>query len=286
MFYVGIDIGSYLCRLVIMKRVKNSLIPILSKTAVANFGVVKRGGSLSKNSIARFESIITDFKKQIEYYLGSNEYKMRSVATAAFRFAENAAEIVDYIEKKLGIKIEIISSKEEIYLAATGCSAYIDKSAVIIDVGSGSIEIAFVEKGKKIKVLDYISLTLGLMNNQVSEEQKITVLKKIAAFAERNPVDKVLCSKCSVLSIVYNHISANAKILEISQIKQTQAELEQLSDMELIRIRYIGRQKIRLIRYGLPWLTQILLQLGCKSLKLCEISLKDGIVMDLANDKS
>lgn len=74
--------------------------------------------------------------------------RLRAVATEACRFAANGAEFLADAEARTGIRLDIISPKEEASLAVAGCLNLIDptaKASLILDVGGGSTEISWLD---------------------------------------------------------------------------------------------------------------------------------------------
>jgi len=82
--------------------------------------------------------------------------QIRAVATSAFRTAANAIETKDYLEKRLRIKIKIITQQDEALFAynsaisAAKKSKVISKKPVIVwDIGGGSMQIVKPKKDGK-----------------------------------------------------------------------------------------------------------------------------------------
>lgn len=87
--------------------------------------------------------------------------KCRAIATSALREAKNSEEFIQKIQKQTGINIEIIDGFEEARLIHLAVNNTIDLSAsaqVLIDIGGGSVEITFSEKGQ---LLDSKSFPMG-----------------------------------------------------------------------------------------------------------------------------
>ncbi len=78
---------------------------------------------------------------------------IKAVATAAFRDAKNANQIIETVKQRFGIDIEIISGEKEAYynfLAVLYNFDIKDLNVLTIDTGGGSSEIVISEKGKLI----------------------------------------------------------------------------------------------------------------------------------------
>ena len=71
-------------------------------------------------------------------------------ATAAFREARDSASVVDRVEAETGVKVRVISGKEEARLifGAVRASVVIDPSpALALDLGGGSLEVTVGDAG-------------------------------------------------------------------------------------------------------------------------------------------
>ena len=70
------------------------------------------------------------------------------MATEACRQAENCEDFVVRVLQETGIRLEVISNREEVGLAADGCVPLLDAAipnALIFDIGGGSTEISWLK---------------------------------------------------------------------------------------------------------------------------------------------
>jgi exopolyphosphatase/guanosine-5'-triphosphate,3'-diphosphate pyrophosphatase len=96
---------------------------------------------LADENIARLIPVLRRYKALVEEY-GA---KMRAVATASFRDAQNADEAVARIRAEAGVRLEVISGLEEARLESLGAlqGAQPGDKNLIIDIGGGSTEVGF-----------------------------------------------------------------------------------------------------------------------------------------------
>ena len=76
---------------------------------------------------------------------------LRAVATQACRSAENGADFIARVEAETGLKLSIITPKEEARLSVAGCVALLDRdcdAALVVDVGGGSTELSWIDLGQ------------------------------------------------------------------------------------------------------------------------------------------
>ena len=149
--FAAIDIGSYNCRLTIVKKNSNGY------KILHNFS---NGTNLIKNLSFNNEFNDQNTKKTIRCLLNFSkklfDYKVddyRCIATEACRQVINPNFLVDTVRKKTGLKIEIISAYEEAKLSFKSCTEHIkkiDKIGILFDIGGGSTEFTFFNEKKKI----------------------------------------------------------------------------------------------------------------------------------------
>jgi exopolyphosphatase/guanosine-5'-triphosphate,3'-diphosphate pyrophosphatase len=178
----AIDIGSNSLKLVIVKAsAADSFTVALQERERVRLGhetlrtrqLSDEAINLSAQAIGKFRSIAES--RQADVIL--------AVATASVRSAENAAYFVDEIERRTGVRIEILSSLEEARLigvaAAQGMNAQ-DTSLLNIDIGGGSTELSLMKSGEPHKLFSMKLGAVGLTENFLaSDPPKSRELKKL-----------------------------------------------------------------------------------------------------------
>ncbi len=302
MLYVGIDLGTYLCRFILAKdnsksckinSIEDRFSVVIYDTCVVNFGTMEPGKNIAKTTIYRIERVFEKFKNSLAKH-ANQPFQISCVATAALRFSPQSQEVIERIQNRFGIKIEVISSGREIYLSALGCQDQIKDHALVVDIGSGSTEIAYVtKKDDVIVVQDYISLDLGLINNGVEKQRRNDALHKLEKFAEKYHGLPIICSKCNTLKIAYNYFHkkrdswVDGQRFNVSDLYKALQSFNRMNVQELRKMPSVGLKKTRLIKSGLPWVYLMIKSMRIDSLVLSEYGLKEGIILDmLSNDNS
>lgn len=96
----------------------------------------------------------------------------RAVATSAMREAKNGRAIIQYLEKETGVKIELISGKEEAEIVKeTFSSTHLepDRTYLYIDVGGGSTELSFIKNGIPLRSKSFKIGTVRVLKDLVNE---------------------------------------------------------------------------------------------------------------------
>ena len=74
--------------------------------------------------------------------------RIRAVATQACRSAANGEAFIAAVAERTGLKLEVITPREEAQLAVAGCLDLLDRScraALVLDVGGGSTELSWID---------------------------------------------------------------------------------------------------------------------------------------------
>ncbi len=132
------------------------------------------------------DEVIPFIRKMLKYAREKRVDILYSVATAAYRTANNRNEIIDLIRNECGINVKILSKKEEA-IATLTAFVFCKKQSItlnsnlnylMIDQGGGSSELSLFRAGD---ILDTYSLNLGttiLKNVLFKESNSNTSLDK------------------------------------------------------------------------------------------------------------
>jgi exopolyphosphatase / guanosine-5'-triphosphate,3'-diphosphate pyrophosphatase len=156
----AIDAGSNAIRLVIARATSSEQIHILDSARAA----VRLGHNafthrlLDEDTIAQAARAFREFRDRMDRH---HVTAYRAVATAAAREARNYRRLMERIQRKAGIELEVISSEEEARLVCSAVHCALGdrvQPRLIFDLGGGSLELNFFQRG----VLEHrIALPLG-----------------------------------------------------------------------------------------------------------------------------
>ncbi len=94
---------------------------------------------------------------------------LQAVATEACRRAANGPAFLDRVARETGLRLRVISPREEAELAMEACAPLLepeDRRALLFDIGGGSTEIAWIrlQPGAKVpELVGYISVPVGVV---------------------------------------------------------------------------------------------------------------------------
>lgn len=156
-----LDIGSNSIRLVIYEQIGPHAHRVIdeSKQSARLSGKVEPDGSIPLDKLDAVIRTLNDF--QLLSRLHGVE-SIRAVATAAIRNAANSRDIVDHLEQRTGLTIEVLSGQEEARIGFLGMINTFDiQDGFVIDIGGGSTEISLFA-GRRLR--HSVSLPFGAVN--------------------------------------------------------------------------------------------------------------------------
>jgi exopolyphosphatase/guanosine-5'-triphosphate,3'-diphosphate pyrophosphatase len=178
--FAAIDIGSNAIRLLISNVIisedrdpqfkKSSLVRVPIRLGADAF---VGEGEISAANVTRMINAMEAFKLLMNVH-GVERY--RACATSAMREASNGVEITAKVLSQTGIKIDVISGKEEAaIISSTDLNELIegDSSYLYVDVGGGSTEFTLFSKGKIVNSKSFKMGTVRLLNNKKAVNKEI-----------------------------------------------------------------------------------------------------------------
>jgi len=145
-----LDVGSNSVRLVIYDGLKRTPLPLFNEKVLCGLArnlektgnLHKEGRKLALSAIERFSYIVDE--------MGIED--IFAFATSAVRDSKDGKKFIQEIRDKFGIKVDILSGKEEARLSALGvASASYEAYGVVADLGGGSLELSEISFKQKDK---------------------------------------------------------------------------------------------------------------------------------------
>ncbi|MFN3232622.1 MAG: Ppx/GppA phosphatase family protein [Alphaproteobacteria bacterium] len=164
--YAAVDLGTNNCRLLVAKPARHGFQVIDSFSRIVRLGEgLSARSALSESAMRR---TIEALKICGEKMARKGVTRQRHVATAACRSADNHEEFVDRVRRETGVRLEVISAREEARLAVAGCVSLFDDGsdhAFIFDIGGGSTELIWtkISPDRQCEILAWTSLHCGVV---------------------------------------------------------------------------------------------------------------------------
>ena len=245
--YAGIDIGSNAVRLLIKCLNDESSEELLSKVQLVRVPIrlgedAFMKGRIGKKKSKKLISLMRAYKELMEIYDVSN---YRACATSAMRDADNGLELVQAIEEEVGIKIEIISGREEAQLISQDLinGADIDSEATFlyVDVGGGSTELNLVQHGELLQSHSFNIGTIRQLSGKVEQEEVRLFESYLAQIKESYGEVQVVGSGGNINKLL--RLGAPAERAKVSSLKYTNLQsvydelVKYTSEERMIRFR-------------------------------------------------
>jgi exopolyphosphatase / guanosine-5'-triphosphate,3'-diphosphate pyrophosphatase len=144
--YAALDLGTNNCRLLIASRAPQGFRVLEAYSRIVRLGEgLTRTGRLDEGAMERALSAL---KVCAEKLRRRRVQKLNAVATQACRLADNGRDFIAQVAAETGLKLRIISPREEARLSVAGCLNLLDpkaRAALVVDVGGGSTELSWVD---------------------------------------------------------------------------------------------------------------------------------------------
>ncbi len=185
--YAAIDLGTNNCRLLIARPSGDHFVVIDAFSRVVRLGEgLAQSGRLSDAAMDRALAALHICADKLRR---RNVHLARSVATEACRRATNGAEFIERVRNETGIRLDIITAREEARLAVLGCHILLEHGegpAMIFDIGGGSTEMVLVDTTDPVpRILDWQSVPWGVVSlTEVIGTVADSAEARAAAYAE------------------------------------------------------------------------------------------------------
>lgn len=159
-------------------------------------------GKILPHSLNNLIGLLVEIKKICNV---KNVSKIRFIATASLREAENGEDVANAIFQTMGIKPEVITGEKEAefaYLASIAHFEIDDSNILITDIGGGSAEFVIIEEGeisyKESTSLGCNRLSHKFLTNDPPTLNQIGAIKEyISDFLKNRPfnrkVEHIIC---------------------------------------------------------------------------------------------
>ncbi|MDB5481056.1 MAG: exopolyphosphatase [Caulobacteraceae bacterium] len=144
--YAALDLGTNNCRLLIAARHTQGFRIVDAYSRIVRLGEgVSQSGRLGE---AAMERAIGALRVCADKIRRRGVAKVRAVATQACRSAVNGDAFIAAVAERTGLRLEVITPREEAQLAVAGCLDLLDRrnrAALVLDVGGGSTELSWID---------------------------------------------------------------------------------------------------------------------------------------------
>jgi exopolyphosphatase/guanosine-5'-triphosphate,3'-diphosphate pyrophosphatase len=313
--FAALDLGTNNCRLLIARPtgVGFRVVDAFSKIVRLGEGLAATG----ELSCAAMTRTLDALKICGEKIAARNVARGRYVATEACRRATNCEAFLARVHEKVGLEIEIISSREEARLVVAGCAPLLHPRipyAIVFDIGGGSTEIVWLRLARGPDgrrgphILGAASLPFGVVTltdrfggAEVSPTTYGLMIAEAAAALipfERNHRIlrhvragrvQMLGSSGTVTTLAGIHLAlpryiramVDGSMLTFEQIAAVSAHLAGLDFAGRAANPCIGRERADLVLSGCAVLDAICATWPVGRLRVADRGVREGILLDL-----
>jgi exopolyphosphatase/guanosine-5'-triphosphate,3'-diphosphate pyrophosphatase len=256
------------------------------------------GRALTPEAVHAALQVLSKFRRLAESHRVD---EIVAAATSATREAENGGEFLRLVTQKTGIRARVISGTEEarlIHRAAVYGVGVSGDAAVVVDIGGGSVEItrgvgAEVQLGRSFK-LGVIRLTERFVRTDpisARDERRLvrhigTELGPYLGQIARAGFVRVIGTSGTILSLGAiaqrgrRDSAMRNRRVSAKQLHRIRREVAAADLQRRLKIAGLEPRRADLAVAGAILLDEILGRLGAAELTLCDLSLREGLILD------
>lgn len=297
----AIDVGSNAMRLVVgrlgyddkLETLENLRLPVrLGQDAFSQGQIGEQTAQQMLDAFIRFRKVADDYGVE----------RIRAVATSAMREANNSDILRGRIAQTTGIEIEIISGEEEarlIHLAVANALNLKNKYAMLIDIGGGSVEVTLSKGNNILSTESYNMGTVRLLQKLSKKPSNVPfdeLVREYAAATRRRIQREIGDEKIDLCAGTGGNIEEMGALrkklfkrssegeITLSELEHLIEELSAMTVKQRMRRFKLKPDRADVILPACIVLKIIAQEARVKDVKIPHVGLKDGILIDLAQN--
>jgi len=300
--YAVVDLGTNSFRMLVGRGKEDGGFETLDsdkRTVRLGQGVFK-SGALPDGTMDRAIQCLKEFKDRIDTFAPR---AVRAVGTSALREARNRRDFVRRVERELHWKVDILPGTEEARLIAAGIAPLLPSKAraLLVDIGGGSTEIAFVEGAAlrplrsyqlgAVRLLDLFGSSDPLSERAFRMMRAFirNELKGLQELSRKFSPNLVVGSAGTIKSLLKLAGGASREdALTPLKAKDVAKSLEKLRPLPLadrVRLTGLSERRAEVIVPGALLLLELLELLDAPQIEVSERGLVDGLIGDLIENR-
>jgi exopolyphosphatase/guanosine-5'-triphosphate,3'-diphosphate pyrophosphatase len=256
---------------------------------------LNKEGEITSEGVALLEESIAD---AISHAKEFQTEEILAFATSAIRDAKNGKDILDQINKKFEIDLQVLSGDDEAqmtFLAARRWLGWSSGRLLVLDIGGGSLEIAV---GDDERAEATISLPLGAsrltreyLDSDPHTSKEIKALETFVfdGIKESLPeeISKHIADHFVATSKTFRTLARlgehwyedNPKYLKINSLTKMIPKLQDMSNKQRAELPGVSQSRARQIVAGAIVARTAMERLQINELEICPWALREGIVL-------
>ena len=294
----AVDAGSNAIRLVIARATSPRHIQILENERAA----VRLGHNAFTHRMLDDETIysaaraFTHFRERMDHFQVT---AYRAVATSAAREVRNYRRLMERIQRKSGIELEVISSEEESRLVCQAVRwALGDKiqPRVIFDLGGGSLELNFFQRGAlehrialplgTIRVMETYSIHGAIDEDSVKRLRHhiVSLLESVLPSPPKLP--RAIAVACggnaeALVRLATGPFVGRIPTINVRLLRDQTWRLLRLDVPGRMRVFRVRRDRAEVMGIAAIIITTVAKWLGLRSMLVPGVGVREGLLLDL-----
>jgi exopolyphosphatase/guanosine-5'-triphosphate,3'-diphosphate pyrophosphatase len=264
------------------------------------------GRSLTPTAVSAAMQTLAKFRRLAETYKVD---EIIAAATSATREAENGGDFIAEVDRQTGIRIRVISGTEEARLIHLAAGYGVDvggNTAVVVDIGGGSVEVTLgtatqLTQGKSFKV-GVIRLTERFVKSDPlssRDERRLVkhLSRELGTYLDQLAMrgfDRVIGTSGTILSLGALALTDAGERVEDLRNRRVPAKalhklrkrLTEYNIEERLAMEGLDPRRADLCVAGSVLLDTIVRRLGADEFTLCDLALREGLVLDYVHRNS
>lgn len=284
--YAAIDIGSNAVRLLVGEVIERDDHPIIKKQTLVRVPIrlgedVFDFGSIGAAKRDYLIKSLKAFRLLTEVY---NVPYVRCCATSAMREASNSAEIIARVEMESGVHIEVINGKLEADLIVSTFwtqDLLKDRSYLYIDVGGGSTELTWLEKGRRVKGASFKIGTVRTLKGKVLPESWVEMKAFLEDLRMQHGLLMAIGTGGNINRIFKENGNAFGEPLSRRDIQEQRDRIADYSFEDRVKVLRLRPDRADVIIPAADIFLQVMEHAGIEEVFVPKVGLADGIIYDL-----
>ena len=296
----AIDLGSNSIKLVVVEAgAGGSFTELASEREVIRLGqetLVNK--HISDAATLRAVNCLKHFRSVAERH---GAQSIAAIATAFLREADNAEQFVRTVERETGLRVEMLAGIEEARLvglaASHGCApkeletrnSDKGRTSLNIDIGGGSTEISIFRDGEPLTLISMNLGAVGLTDRFIRSDppapNELDALRTEIRVSLQTPARDLrehtwdYTTATSGTAVTLSFVLSDTTIA-LPVLQSLNARLASLSLSERRTVPGLPPQRADIIVAGGFVLEEVMKALGIESVRVCDWSLREGVIID------
>lgn len=251
--------------------------------------------SLSQDGIEHIIQAIEEHQQACRHFRCD---RVECFSTASLRYIDNAADVLEQVEFRTGMKIRMISGDEEAEYDYLALKSVVDAPFGIgCDLGGGSLQVFTFDENGPIKSASY---PLGssrtakrFSKGAVPTMDEISAIKKCVAeslseigFEKSGGTLFAMGGTAKAIKNLYNATIEKGDKLSLRNVNVMLKLLSEAPEEAVELISGIAPKRTRTLVPGLAVLAGVMEKAGCDGMKIYSVGVREGFMESILNDDS